>query len=463
MAKTIEQNVYPLKPSKTLPGGYRVSVQLQDQWGDRRKLNERFRAADESEAAYEVALRKARERRDEINKGRNEISWLRKEFPDPVEKKGFTGFDSMVSHHARFQETDKSGQTLADFVERGLRADKQGRYSIDPMKDVRGFLRTKMEDTGSKNVSQKVGIWNVIKREWGGVHGKRLDQITGVDVDDFVRWMESKKRDDGEPHYSKSSIRRYRMTLRSMIKHFAAHVGVVNPLDIKPTQKKPARVKGRHKTRKVPTHAEMKALEKAFAARITEAKTRKGYKRHLPRRSLTYQAHRVMKRSGMRPSELMYLETSHVDTIGKRIVIEGGAVDGEAGLTKTGKSLGDREAGTRVIPVEGEVIEAIQEWLEIRPELGFPDLRDCPVIFCDESGDYLTDDSLRAHYEHTSKIAKLDPGVTPYQMRHWRNDVLRRKGMPIEIRRELIGHLEDETNMNYTNPQAEEARKWFDD
>lgn len=34
--------------------------------------------------------------------------------------------------------------------------------------------------------------------------------------------------------------------------------------------------------------------------------------------------------------------------------------------------------------------------------------------------------------------------------------------MPSEDHQELLGPIEEETNLNYTNVRAEEARKWFD-
>lgn len=467
MAKAIEKWLYPLKASKTQPPGYKVEAQINDQWGDRRKVKGRFRATDDSPEALEQALSEAREFRDEIEANRNDVGWLRKQFPSPKEKQKYSGFDALVTHHARFREPDRSQQTLEDFVELGLKLDEEGRPSVDPMSDERGFLRRIIEDTGGRNISQKQAIWSVIKNEWGGIHRKRLGDISGADVDDFVRWMEKQTKTDSndkvKPRWAKASIKKYRLVLRSMIKHFAAYQEKVNPLELKPSTKKPARVKGREKQRKVPTPEELAALEEGFRRRNKIPTENPSRKQFLPRRLLTWHIHRVLRRTGLRPSEAFHLETRHVDTLNKRLLIEGGAVDQEAGPTKTGKLKGDRDAGTRLLPVEAEVIRTIEEWLEIRTQYRYPDPLDCPIIFCDSSGNYLTADSLCNHYRHASKLGGLSQPITPYQMRHWRNDTLRQRGCPIEVRRELLGHIEDETNLNYTNAQAEEARAWFDD
>lgn len=441
----------------------RVSVQLKDQWGDRRKIKERFRADDESPDAMKVALQAARQRRDEILVGRKRIEWLRAEFPEPIEKRSHGSFNAFVKHHDKFQEEDKSQVTLEGFIELGLKIDHEQRFTIDPMTNKRGFLRRLLEDTSKSNFGQKRGIWVVVKN-WGGIHRKRLEQIEGEDVDDFVRFLERQIDDGGEVRYARSSIRRYRMALRAMIKNFAVFQGKVNPLTVKPTKRNPTRIKGKPRKRKVPTEKELAALESGFIARIEQASVEKTlHHKHLGRRRWALHVHKVLRGTGMRPSEVLFLEDKHIDGTSKRLIIEGGAVDGEPGFTKTGKQKGSREAGARVIPIEGDIVRTITNWLEIRSTIGFPPRDKCGIIFCDEAGDYATADSLRTHYTGASDEGGLSTSITPYQMRHWRNDFLRRQGMPSEVRQALLGHIEKETNLNYADVKAEEARKWFDD
>lgn len=463
MPQKIEQHLYRIDETKTLPAGYMVVVHVRDQWGDRRKIKERFRAEKGSSEAMERALRRARERREEIVANRENIDWLRAEFPTPIEKKKFDDPDVFFAHYDKFSTDDRgTAKALENYVELGLRVDEEERFSVDPAMEKRGFLRRLLEDTSKSNFHQKRGVWVIVKR-WGGIHQKRLTEIEGEDVDSFVRYLERQTDGDGGPRYARSSIRRYRLALRSMIKGFAVHHVEPNPLEVSPTKKKPARVKGKGRRRKVPTAAELKALEEGLSLRVAQAEEEGTvHHRHLPRRQWALHVHQVLRGTGMRPSEALYLKTKHVDFDGKRILVEGGAVDGEPGLTKTGKQKGDREAGTRLVPVGSTVLQAIKSWLELRESIGFPPVEQSSIIFCDESGAYANTDSLRTHYNAGCDAVDASRRITPYQIRHWRNDYLRRQGMPSEIRQELLGHIKEETNLNYTHVKAEEARKWVE-
>ena len=53
--------------------------------------------------------------------------------------------------------------------------------------------------------------------------------------------------------------------------------------------------------------------------------------------------------------------------------------------------------------------------------------------------------------------------ITPDQMRHWRNDQLRKRGCPIEVRRAIVGHESEKMNMSYTEVGGLEGRKWVED
>lgn len=462
MANAVEPYIFTIDAGENVPAGYQVVVHVRDQWDDRRKTGGTFRPIDESLEAKEEALQRARECRDEILANRDKIDWLRAEFPNPRERREFNGTKDLFDHGAKFYERDRSHQNLQDYVELGLKVDQELRYSIDPSTEKRGYLRRILEDTSKSNFHKNRAAWVAAKR-WGGIGQKRLKELEGEDVDNFVRFLERQTGDDGKPRYSKSTIKGYRQKLCSMIKGFAQSQAEVNPLDISPPRRKPTRFKGKPPQRKVLTEEEMESFEKGFGLHVEKA-TEEGsiHHKHLPRRQWAYHVHRVLRHTGMRPSEALYLETKHVDREGKRIMIEGGTVERQPGFTKTGKQKGDREAGARVIPVENCVIKAIEDWLRIRESLGFPSPDKAPIIFCDEAGKYATAGSLRNHYKAACSAVDDDVDVTPYQMRHWRNDLLRRKGMPSEVRQELLGHIEEETNLNYTNVRAEEARRWFD-
>jgi integrase len=463
----IEPCIYPLKATKTKPAGYRVQKFVMDQWGQERLLSQTFRGRN--------ALQEARQYRDLIEHEKA-VGTLHKRFPTQakdqkvvrakkaLERGEITSLAQLFGPindliHEPEKTVQSLPQTLGSYVEAGMTRDGKGRLSVAQGSPQRGYLRRIVEDNSNSDAEQKLGIWSVILA-WGGIAHKRLEDITGTDVDDFVRYLEVTPSKRGVS-YGKESIRRYRMALMGMVKGFALELRVQNPLDVVPPRKKPSRVKGNGKKRKVTTDQELDALEQGLIARIKQAeKVRimpdgrvKGtvHTQHLPRRVWAYHVFRVMKETGMRPSEVLYLETRHVDVMGLRIIVEGGAVDGEGGLTKTGKAKGDREEGTRIVPVPQSVIEAIQDWLRVREGLGFPK---SSTIFSDEQGGYATDDSLRDHFRAAGDVC-------PYSLRHYRNDFLRRQGMPSEIRQKILGHIDEETNLNYTHVHEDEARKWF--
>lgn len=441
------------EPTKTLPAGYRVEVWIKDQWGERRKKSQTFRAGDDTERSLFNALQKAVEWREHIKEKSTDIRWLRKTFPEPVDKEVINGPEEFFDWADR-HTPDDSEDALQDFVERGMIRGNSNRLVQDPNSIEMGYLRRIKTDNGIEYFQQQVGIWNVIV-EYGCVHQKKIGEIKGTDVDDFVRYLESKRDDDGNFYYSKTTIKNYRARLRSMIKRFAIDQEVMNPLDISPPLRNPRQIKGREKKRKVPTEGEMEQFRKGFQKWINKSK------RFKHTRLRAFYVFRVLRDTGMRPSEAFYLQPRHVDTIGNTITVEGAVTEDGEGGTKSEK-LG-AENGERIVPVADRVVDAITGWIDEREEYGYPSIQECPIVFCTQEGDHSTDDWLRDHFVAACDQTEDDElRIRPYHMRHWRNDQLRKRGCPVEIRSAVIGHGED-VNPNYTDVKSLEARDYIEE
>ena len=447
--------------TKTKPPGYRARVNLYDQWGDRRTLSEIIRAEDDSEQALHEALQKAIEWREHIEEKKTDIRWLQRQFDKPKEQQTMT-VEELFAHSEKYGGGPEN-PTLQDFVERGMtRREPDGKLIEDPRSSEMGFLRRIHTDTSKNNFTMHCGIWSVII-QWGGIHSKTVEEITGADVDDFVRYLEQQTDDDGEHRYATSTIKNYRSRLRSMIRRFAIDQQVVNPLDITPSLRNPRQIRGRDKKRKCPTEQEMAILDNGFSIYVNQSPAR--YK---PIRSVCQVIYQVLRYTGMRPSEAFALRPSVIDTISGKIRVEGAITEDGEGATKS-QRLG-AEDGTRVVPVASHVIERITEWIAQREDLGFPTIQEQPLIFCQPDGSHLTADILRDHFKKAcqkgckalSDDLDVEGYVTPYQLRHWRNDQLRKRGVPVELRSAVIGH-DKEINPRYTDVETDELIEYLED
>ena len=213
----------------------------------------------------------------------------------------------------------------------------------------------------------------------------------------------------------------------------------------------------------MPSADRLEKLEQGIENAIEDAKGSYGG-RYLHLRLILRYIHRTLCGTGMRISEALYLTTDHVDFDDMTITVEGAVVEGEPGLTKTGKRLGSREAGTRIIPMTEQVAETIREWLELREEHDYPPEAECNTIFCRRDGSYYTDDQIRSYYKRAcSKAKKMKGSITPHQLRHWFNDQLRKAGVSSEVREAMLGHADAETNAGYTSVKALEGRSVIND
>lgn len=445
-----------LEASKTLPPGWRTKVVIHDQWNERRTVSKTFRADEDTDEAIRDVLREAVDYRDHVEEKSSDIRWLRRRFPEPKQPESIDFFE--LGDRVEKFAPDNSDPTLQDFVERGMTRQKDGRLVVDQKSTETGYLRRKKIDTSAGHFRTQKGIWSVVV-EWGGIHDLAINEISGSDVDDFVRWMELQSTGNDEPRYSTSTIKGHRNNLRSMIQRFAIDRGERNPLDVAPPLKSPRQIKGKPKKRKCPTADEMTVIDEGFHRRVDNASDA-----YRPARELCREVYLLLRHSGLRPSEAYYLTSDHVNTIRCQIKVEGAINEGGSGPTKSAR-LGS-ENGTRIVPVSNKVVERIVDWIDRREDLGFPSIEEQPLIFCQPSGKPMTRDVLTHHFRKAWDAYQgdldVEQRVTPYMIRHWRNDQLRRRGMPPDIRSKIIGH-NVEINPRYTEINAEEARKWIED
>jgi integrase len=469
----IERCIYPVPATKTKPAGFRVQKFVRDQKGVERKRSKTFRPHNDSEEARKAALEKAREFRDKLE--------LRKEV-HVGSGKAYVEF-AYDKGEKREPTTAPIGvflERLQELVDNRAHGDKN--YFKFLLKQAHGTDEERLEDrkvtlreyveedylpwierrNSKSDHQQKKAVWSLIQ-SFGKQSSNRLPELTIHDiepkhVDGFAEYLErqtKKKDEEVVPKYSKSTVVRYFKVLKSIVRGFAKKMGADDPADPAKLRLSPKRIKGRSKTQKVPGLRELAKLEEGFRKRIQKASDGR-FKQHLPRRKASYFMHRVLKYTGLRPSELFYFRLEHYDRENRVLRVEGAAVDGEGGYTKTGKAHSDAYAGRKMIPVLQPARDAIDEWLEIRTDHGFPDIGDCDILFPDEEGGYFTDDSLRTHYKGASKEAGLKRDITPYMMRHGFNDRLRQLGVPSELRQALMGHLSEDVNLNYTDVDPRE-------
>ncbi|QDG49274.1 phage integrase family protein [Persicimonas caeni] len=460
MGKAIEPCIYPVKATKRYPAGFRVRKVVVDQWGEQRQITEIIRPIDESSEAKAEALEQARALVKTLERDKRTGRIFRR-FDDPVKRdlpnvgyginwSEYTPEEALALNRELKEEAleyqkDAGSATMREFAEET-------------------FLPWYEANTSKSNFQKKRAAWKAVlaydKATAAGLGHRKLSSLRPSEIDDFVSWLAGRQKKDGSSYYSKSSIKGYFAVVRSLVKQWAADEGKANPADPAKLKTDPAKIKGRNKTEKVAGEGQLAKLEKGIELAIS-----KSQKRYLYCRVILRYLHRVLTGTGMRVSEALFLRTEHVDWDGGTITIEGAAVDGVPGPTKTGKKLGDPAKGVRVIPMSEAVASTLREWLDLREQYDYPSADECPTIFCTIDGGYYTDDQVRDYYKRARKMFnkhtggdRLEKAITPHDLRHTFNDRLRKAGVPSEVREAILGHADGETNRGYTNPKALEGR-----
>ncbi|MGE0539184.1 MAG: tyrosine-type recombinase/integrase [Dehalococcoidia bacterium] len=144
----------------------------------------------------------------------------------------------------------------------------------------------------------------------------------------------------------------------------------------------------------------------------------------------------VFLQTGLRVSELVHLRMVDLDLAGKVLTVRGG------------KGLSDRE-----IDLEKHAIEAVKNWLRIRP----PSLHE--HLFLNYRGEPISERSVRrlvAKYRHRAGLTKK---ATPHTLRHTFASYKARRGVPLRQVQEWLGHKNIATTQIYVHLDRQDAQK----
>jgi integrase len=143
--------------------------------------------------------------------------------------------------------------------------------------------------------------------------------------------------------------------------------------------------------------------------------------------------------SGLRPSEALALRWA--DVAGNTLSVTRVLVDRKSGLTQhfaEPKSKTSR----RAVVVPAVVVEVLKEHRKRQAAerlAAGPAWQDHDLIFCDETGKPLMQDSTRYQFRRLARAAGL-PGLTPYALRHSCATLLLGAGIPLKVVSERLGH-----------------------
>lgn len=139
----------------------------------------------------------------------------------------------------------------------------------------------------------------------------------------------------------------------------------------------------------------------------------------------------VMYRAGLRVSELLALEPTHIDNRRHQVRV----VDGKGGKDRT-------------VPVEPWLIDTIQAWRKVRQ--GLPG--GSQALFVTLKGEPLSDRYIRAMVKREATAAGITgKDVHPHTLRHAFASELLEDGFTIREVQELLGHSDVSTTMIYTH------------
>ncbi len=149
----------------------------------------------------------------------------------------------------------------------------------------------------------------------------------------------------------------------------------------------------------------------------------------------------LMYSSGLRLAELTALDV--------------GGIDLRQGLVRvTGKGR-----KTRILPVGGKAVEAVQRWLKRRAELAAPEET---ALFVGVRGRRIAASTVQARIAHWARSAGLPGPVHPHMLRHsFATHMLESSG-DLRAVQELLGHADISTTQVYTHLDFQHLARVYD-
>lgn len=141
--------------------------------------------------------------------------------------------------------------------------------------------------------------------------------------------------------------------------------------------------------------------------------------------------------TGIRVSELVGLDEGHVDAIGNIVRVRG---------------KGKKE---RLAPIGEKALEAIQNYLEARPQHS-------PALFLNKNGSRLSDRGVRGIINKYILKASLQGKVSPHMFRHSFATHLLNHGADLRSVQELLGHTNLSTTQIYTHLTTDKLKSVYD-
>ncbi len=141
--------------------------------------------------------------------------------------------------------------------------------------------------------------------------------------------------------------------------------------------------------------------------------------------------------SGLRVSELVYLNTDNVDLSERTIRIRG---------------KGEKD---RIVLFDGATKVLIEEYMEKKSD-------DSPFLFVNRSGNHLTPRYIQMMIKDHAKAAGIKKKVTPHILRHSFATHLLKNGVDIRAIQQLLGHSNLSTTQIYTSVDMQTLKNVYD-
>jgi integrase/recombinase XerC len=144
--------------------------------------------------------------------------------------------------------------------------------------------------------------------------------------------------------------------------------------------------------------------------------------------------------TGVRVSELVGLDVGDVDLTGKLLRV------------RQGKGQQSRD-----IPLEKKAITALRNWLDLRAFVPTTE-----ALFPNRYGQRLSDRSVRELLTTYRQAAGITKKATPHSLRHTFASYKAKKGVPLPMLKDMLGHQNLATTQIYTHVDSLDAHKMME-